>query len=100
MGDELERLTIALGQRLTARGLCVATAESCTGGLVAGAITAIAGSSQWFDRGLSPIRTKQKSKCSGYRRQRSTSSVACPRKPPALWRWARWSAVSPKSQFP
>ncbi len=52
MAEELELLAIALGQRLTARGLCVATAESCTGGLVAGAITAIAGSSQWFDRGF------------------------------------------------
>ncbi len=30
----------------------IATAESCTGGLVAGAITAIAGSSAWFDRGF------------------------------------------------
>lgn len=29
-----------------------ATAESCTGGLVAGAITDIAGSSAWFDRGF------------------------------------------------
>ncbi|MCC6197231.1 MAG: CinA family protein [Burkholderiales bacterium] len=29
-----------------------ATAESCTGGLVAGAITGIAGSSGWFDRGF------------------------------------------------
>ena len=30
----------------------LATAESCTGGLVAGAITAVAGSSAWFDRGF------------------------------------------------
>jgi nicotinamide-nucleotide amidase len=35
-----------------ARGLTVATAESCTGGLVAGAITAIAGSSEVLDRGF------------------------------------------------
>ena len=33
-------------------GLAVATAESCTGGLVAGAITDIPGSSQIFDRGF------------------------------------------------
>jgi len=41
-----------LGKALQARGARVATAESCTGGLVAGAITAIAGSSAWFERGF------------------------------------------------
>jgi len=35
-----------------AHGLSVTTAESCTGGLVAGAITAIPGSSEMFDRGF------------------------------------------------
>lgn len=52
MAEALEQLAIALGQQLAARGLRVATAESCTGGLVAAAITAIAGSSRWFDRGF------------------------------------------------
>ena len=49
---EIESLAADLGQRLLARRLLVATAESCTGGLVAGAITSIAGSSEWFDRGF------------------------------------------------
>jgi len=35
-----------------ARGLKIATAESCTGGLVAGALTEIAGSSDVVDRGF------------------------------------------------
>ena len=47
-----DRLAAELGRNLAARGWRVATAESCTGGLVAGAITAIAGSSDWFDRGF------------------------------------------------
>jgi nicotinamide-nucleotide amidase len=35
-----------------AKGVMIATAESCTGGLVAGAITDVAGSSDIFDRGF------------------------------------------------
>ena len=46
-----EQLATELGAALRARGWLCATAESCTGGLVAGAITDIAGSSEWFDRG-------------------------------------------------
>lgn len=41
----------ALGRRLESIGLTVATAESCTGGLVARALTETAGSSAWFERG-------------------------------------------------
>ena len=37
---------------LTARGLKIATAESCTGGLIAGALTEISGSSAVVDRGF------------------------------------------------
>jgi len=50
--DPLEVLAAEAGRRLLARGWRIATAESCTGGLVAGAITAIAGSSDWFERGF------------------------------------------------
>ncbi|MEP7208764.1 MAG: CinA family protein, partial [Casimicrobiaceae bacterium] len=41
-----------LGARLAARGWSASTAESCTGGLVAAALTAVAGSSAWFERGF------------------------------------------------
>jgi nicotinamide-nucleotide amidase len=40
-----------LGAALKAQGLKLATAESCTGGWVAMALTAIPGSSEWFERG-------------------------------------------------
>ena len=49
---EIEALARRLGERLTARKAMCAAAESCTGGLVAGAITDIAGSSGWFERGF------------------------------------------------
>jgi nicotinamide-nucleotide amidase len=51
-GAELLELAARLGARLQERQLLLATAESCTGGLIAGAVTAIAGSSAWFDRGF------------------------------------------------
>jgi nicotinamide-nucleotide amidase len=38
--------------RARAEGVMIATAESCTGGLIAGAITDVAGSSAIFDRGF------------------------------------------------
>ena len=41
-----------LGFALAERGLKLALAESCTGGGLAEEITAVAGSSQWFDRGF------------------------------------------------
>jgi nicotinamide-nucleotide amidase len=49
---ELLDLAARVGARLQQRQLVLATAESCTGGLIAGAVTAIAGSSAWFDRGF------------------------------------------------
>lgn len=50
--DTIAALARQLGVLLGERKLMCATAESCTGGLVAGAITDIAGSSGWFDRGF------------------------------------------------
>ena len=49
---EIAAAAVELGRRLAARGAFVTTAESCTGGLVAGAITDVAGSSGWFERGF------------------------------------------------
>lgn len=45
-------LSERLGDVLRSHGWMLGTAESCTGGLLAGAVTAVAGSSEWFDRGF------------------------------------------------
>ena len=45
-------LAQSLGQLLKARGLRIATAESCTGGWIAKTLTDVPGSSAWFERGF------------------------------------------------
>lgn len=50
--DSTLDLATRVGHTLKARGLLLATAESCTGGGIAYAITEIAGSSEWFDCGF------------------------------------------------
>ena len=52
MDEALSKLAAELGAALKARGYTLALAESCTGGMVAQAVTSIAGSSAWFDRGF------------------------------------------------
>lgn len=42
----------ALAESLRAHGLRMASAESCTGGLIAAACTSVAGSSDWFEQGV------------------------------------------------
>jgi nicotinamide-nucleotide amidase len=49
---DLARLAARVGRHLLLSRRCVATAESCTGGWIAKALTDIAGSSQWFIEGF------------------------------------------------
>ncbi|KXS32444.1 MAG: CinA domain protein [Candidatus Gallionella acididurans] len=48
----MDILAAQVGELLKSHGLMLATAESCTGGGVAQAITGVAGSSAWFERGF------------------------------------------------
>jgi len=50
--DALGALARRVGVRLRNRKLKLAIAESCTGGWIAQAITSVAGSSRWFERGF------------------------------------------------
>jgi nicotinamide-nucleotide amidase len=45
-------LVLELAELLQQQGRMMATAESCTGGLIAGACTDLSGSSNWFERGF------------------------------------------------
>jgi len=48
----MDELAQRVGERLKASRHMLVTAESCTGGWVAQALTAVAGSSDWFERGF------------------------------------------------
>jgi nicotinamide-nucleotide amidase len=50
--DALVKLAAEVGAALKQRGWMLALAESCTGGMAAQAVTAIPGSSGWFERGF------------------------------------------------
>lgn len=50
--DQMQNLAAEVGAQLAKRQWMLATAESCTGGWVAATMTAIAGSSVWFERGF------------------------------------------------
>ena len=63
--DELLQLAHIVGQKLHAKGWMLATAESCTGGWVAQVVTAIPGSSAWFDRGFVTYSNRAKQEMLG-----------------------------------
>ena len=62
-------LAAELGRLLRARGFRIATAESCTGGLVAAAITSVPGSSEWFERGFVTYSNDAKAELLGVPRE-------------------------------
>ncbi|MGF0336778.1 CinA family protein [Ectopseudomonas toyotomiensis] len=60
--DRITQLAEQLGKALTARAAQVSTAESCTGGGIAEAITRIPGSSAWFEAGYVTYSNAQKTR--------------------------------------
>lgn len=60
--DPLSKLAAELGRHLQTLNAHVTTAESCTGGGIAEAITRIAGSSAWFEAGFVTYSNQQKTR--------------------------------------
>jgi nicotinamide-nucleotide amidase len=60
-----EAAVLQLADALRARGWRMAAAESCTGGLIAAACTAVAGSSDWFERGFVTYSNEAKAELLG-----------------------------------
>jgi nicotinamide-nucleotide amidase len=63
--NAVEAEVLALADALRRRGWHLASAESCTGGLIAAACTAVAGSSDWFERGFVTYSNAAKSEMLG-----------------------------------
>ncbi|MEO8013960.1 MAG: CinA family protein [Polaromonas sp.] len=62
---EQPALTVDLADILEKKGWLMATAESCTGGMIAAACTDLAGSSNWFERGFVTYSNAAKSELLG-----------------------------------
>lgn len=63
--QSVAHLVEQIADALRARGQMMATAESCTGGLIAGACTDLSGSSDWFERGLVTYSNRAKTELLG-----------------------------------
>jgi nicotinamide-nucleotide amidase len=65
--DDLYALSSTVGVRLTAEHLSLVTAESCTGGWIAKAITDVPGCSAWFECGIAAYSYEAKQALLGVR---------------------------------
>ena len=63
--DDTQALTRRLAGLLLAQGKMMATAESCTGGMIAAVCTELAGSSAWFERGFVTYSNEAKTELLG-----------------------------------
>jgi nicotinamide-nucleotide amidase len=67
--DDITETARRLGRACRKRGIVIVTAESCTGGGVATAITRISGSAKWFDRGFVTYSNTAKKELLGVRQK-------------------------------
>jgi nicotinamide-nucleotide amidase len=65
VNDDIAQHVLTLAAALKQRGWMLATAESCTGGMIAAACTDLAGSSEWFERGFVTYSNEAKTELLG-----------------------------------
>ena len=68
----VDRLVQELGKTCAALGIKIVTAESCTGGLIAGTLTDVPGASAWLDRGFVTYSNEAKKAMLGVREETLT----------------------------
>ena len=81
-------LALELGQKAKRRGVTVATAESCTAGGLGFEITAVPGSSEWYERGFITYTNRAKEEMLGVKAETLAAfgAVSWPERWPAvLW---------------
>ena len=52
LSNAISKLVLQLADKLLAKKIIISTAESCTGGWISQSLTALSGSSAWFDSGF------------------------------------------------
>lgn len=67
--ESLDQSAAELGKTCAALGIRMVTAESCTGGLIAGTLTDVPGASTWFDRGFVTYSNEAKKAMLGVREE-------------------------------
>ena len=90
-GKGLEAILIQISAQLLTRGWMLATAESCTGGMIAAACTDLAGSSQWFERGFVTYSNAAKTELLGV----PAGLIATHHASFNFWAWARQALGTP-----
>ena len=70
--ESVDRIAQELGKTCSALGIKIVTAESCTGGLIAGTLTDVPGASAWFDRGFVTYSNEAKKAMLGVREETLT----------------------------
>ena len=95
--EDVTGLEETLVHTLKKKGLTIATAESCTGGMIAQRLTNVSGASEVFGFGFVTYWEQAKAKMIGVDPARSQSTMWCPHRWQHRWHWAQPKLPGPIS---